>query len=40
MINFDGGELPRMAGEFNDLLAVTADQWDKLEAVIKTTKGS
>jgi len=40
VIAFDGGELPRMAGEFNDLLAVTTDQWDQLETMIKATKGS
>ena len=40
VITFDGGELPRIAGEFNDLLAVTTEQWDQLEAIIKATKGS
>lgn len=40
VITFDGGESPRMAGEFNELLSIPAEQWDILESIIKATKGS
>lgn len=40
VITLDGGELPRMAGELNDLLAIPTENWDELESIIKATKGS
>lgn len=40
VINFDGGELMSMAGEFNSLEKVTPEQWDQLTAMIKNVKGS
>ncbi|XP_060905449.1 2,4-dienoyl-CoA reductase, mitochondrial [Labrus mixtus] len=40
VIRFDGGEYVSMAGEFNELKKVTPDQWDVMEAMIRSTKGS
>ncbi|XP_076322424.1 2,4-dienoyl-CoA reductase [(3E)-enoyl-CoA-producing], mitochondrial-like [Tachypleus tridentatus] len=40
VIRLDGGELPFLAGEFNSLLSVTREQWDQMEALIQTVKGS
>lgn len=40
VVRFDGGEFVSMAGEFNELRKVTADQWKILEAMIRSTKGS
>ncbi|XP_034021198.1 2,4-dienoyl-CoA reductase, mitochondrial [Thalassophryne amazonica] len=40
VIRFDGGEYVSMAGEFNHLRQVTAEQWKVMEAMIRSTKGS
>ncbi|XP_013787697.2 2,4-dienoyl-CoA reductase, mitochondrial-like, partial [Limulus polyphemus] len=40
VIRLDGGELPFLAGEFNKLLSVTREQWDQMEKLIRTVKGS
>ncbi|GAB1602095.1 2,4-dienoyl-CoA reductase, mitochondrial-like [Argonauta hians] len=40
VFRFDGGEYPSMAGEFNSLLDITADQWDMMEKIIRDVKGS
>ncbi|CAJ1061316.1 %2C4-dienoyl-CoA reductase, mitochondrial [Xyrichtys novacula] len=40
VIRFDGGEYVSMAGEFNELIKVTPDQWKIMEAMIRSTKGS
>ncbi|XP_065184957.1 2,4-dienoyl-CoA reductase [(3E)-enoyl-CoA-producing], mitochondrial-like [Sycon ciliatum] len=40
VVNFDGGELPFMAGAFNPLVKVTNEQWDLMEAAIRNVKGS
>ncbi|XP_075245525.1 2,4-dienoyl-CoA reductase [(3E)-enoyl-CoA-producing], mitochondrial-like [Convolutriloba macropyga] len=40
VINFDGGELMSMVGEFNSLEKVPQEQWDELTAMIKNVKGS
>ncbi|XP_075993527.1 2,4-dienoyl-CoA reductase [(3E)-enoyl-CoA-producing], mitochondrial isoform X1 [Genypterus blacodes] len=40
VVRFDGGEYVSMAGEFNELRQVTSEQWDKLESLIRSTKGS
>ena len=43
VINFDGGELNALSGEFNHLYAVEKEQWDLMEKMIrgnKTTKKS
>ncbi|XP_078072136.1 2,4-dienoyl-CoA reductase [(3E)-enoyl-CoA-producing], mitochondrial [Mustelus asterias] len=40
VIRFDGGEYVSMAGQFNNLLKVTSEQWDILESLIRKTKGS
>ncbi|PIK43575.1 putative 2,4-dienoyl-CoA reductase, mitochondrial-like [Apostichopus japonicus] len=40
VINFDGGELPFMAGEFNFLSEITSEQWDQMEQAIRKIKGS
>ena len=39
-MKFDGGEFNSRAGEFNDLRVVTPEQWDMLEKMIRSTKGS
>ncbi|HVW37485.1 MAG TPA: SDR family oxidoreductase [Pirellulales bacterium] len=39
-VTIDGGESVRGAGEFNYLEAVTPDQWDQLQAVMKPRKRS
>ncbi|HVW38674.1 MAG TPA: SDR family oxidoreductase, partial [Pirellulales bacterium] len=39
-VTLDGGESVRGAGEFNYLEAVTPDQWDQLQAVMKPKKRS
>ncbi|XP_037130894.1 2,4-dienoyl-CoA reductase, mitochondrial isoform X2 [Syngnathus acus] len=40
VIRFDGGEYVMMAGEFNELRTVTADQWKVMETMIRSTKGA
>ncbi|GCB73843.1 2,4-dienoyl-CoA reductase [(3E)-enoyl-CoA-producing], mitochondrial [Scyliorhinus torazame] len=40
VIRFDGGEYVSIAGEFNNLQKVTNEEWDKLESLIRKTKGS
>lgn len=40
IIRMDGGEYVSMAGEFNELTKVTKEQWDMMEAMIRSTKGS
>ncbi|KAH9490426.1 2,4-dienoyl-CoA reductase, mitochondrial [Bulinus truncatus] len=40
VIRLNGGEYPCSSGMFNDLKEVTNEQWDKLEAMIKSVKGS
>eukprot|EP01102_Stenamoeba_stenopodia_P008769 TRINITY_DN255_c0_g2_i1.p1 TRINITY_DN255_c0_g2~~TRINITY_DN255_c0_g2_i1.p1 ORF type:complete len:480 (+),score=116.84 TRINITY_DN255_c0_g2_i1:429-1868(+) len=40
VVHLDGGELPFMAGEMNALTAVTPEQWDMMEKMIRNTKGS
>ena len=35
VINFDGGELMSLSGEFNSLERVTPEQWDQLTAMAK-----
>ena len=35
IITFDGGETVGLSGEFNALSAVTEEQWDTLEAMIR-----
>ncbi|XP_038078837.1 2,4-dienoyl-CoA reductase, mitochondrial-like [Patiria miniata] len=39
-IDFDGGELPFHAGEFNRMKQVTPEQWDMIAAMGKKVKGS
>lgn len=38
VIDMDGGELTNMSGEFNGLYAVSNDQWDMMEQMIRSTK--
>lgn len=38
-VTIDGGEWLRGAGQFNGLEAVTAEQWDQLQAMMKPKKG-
>uniref|UniRef100_A0A8P4K4I0 2,4-dienoyl CoA reductase 1, mitochondrial n=1 Tax=Dicentrarchus labrax TaxID=13489 RepID=A0A8P4K4I0_DICLA len=40
VIRLDGGEYVSMAGEFNELRRVTPDQWNMMEQMIRSTKGS
>ncbi|KAM3873567.1 2,4-dienoyl-CoA reductase [(3E)-enoyl-CoA-producing], mitochondrial [Diretmus argenteus] len=40
VIRMDGGEYVSMAGEFNELRRVTPEQWDMMEKLIRSTKGS
>ncbi|KAM4705460.1 2,4-dienoyl-CoA reductase [(3E)-enoyl-CoA-producing], mitochondrial [Rhinophrynus dorsalis] len=40
IIRMDGGEYVFMAGEFNSLNKVTNEQWDVMEKLIRSTKGS
>lgn len=40
IINFDGGELVNLAGEFNFLSGVSQDQWDQMEKLIRQVKSS
>ncbi len=40
VVSFDGGERVGMSGEFNHLLNVTEEQWDTMEKLIRSTKGS
>ncbi|XP_061458781.1 2,4-dienoyl-CoA reductase [(3E)-enoyl-CoA-producing], mitochondrial [Rhineura floridana] len=40
VIRMDGGEYVSMAGEFNELLKVTEEQWNMMEEMIRKTKGS
>jgi len=40
VITFDGGESPYMAGEFNALTAVSEQEWNMMENIIRNTKGS
>ncbi|XP_053401997.1 2,4-dienoyl-CoA reductase [(3E)-enoyl-CoA-producing], mitochondrial-like [Mercenaria mercenaria] len=40
IVKLDGGELYSRAGSFNELRAVTNEQWDMLAQMIKSTKGS
>ena len=40
IVKLDGGEYNSRAGEFNDLRVVTKEQWDMLEQMIRSTKGS
>merc|ERR1719312_1559 len=36
-VTLDGGEFRSLAGEFNKLRMVTDDQWDFMEAIIRST---
>ncbi|XP_064611808.1 2,4-dienoyl-CoA reductase [(3E)-enoyl-CoA-producing], mitochondrial-like [Liolophura sinensis] len=40
VIRFDGGEFYYSAGEFNSLVQLPKEQWDMLEKMIRSTKGS
>lgn len=40
IVKLDGGEYFSRAGSFNELRAVTNEQWDFLSQMIKSTKGS
>lgn len=40
VIHLDGGESPFMAGEFNALQSVTKNEWDLMEKMIRSTRGS
>eukprot|EP01100_Stratorugosa_tubuloviscum_P001913 TRINITY_DN1439_c1_g1_i2.p1 TRINITY_DN1439_c1_g1~~TRINITY_DN1439_c1_g1_i2.p1 ORF type:complete len:434 (-),score=230.10 TRINITY_DN1439_c1_g1_i2:178-1479(-) len=40
IIYFDGGETAFMGGEFNALNQVTKEEWDTMESLIRSTKGS
>ncbi|KAL3859788.1 hypothetical protein ACJMK2_009982 [Sinanodonta woodiana] len=40
VVRFDGGEYVSRAGEFNELRDITKDQWDMMEKMIRSTKGS
>jgi 2,4-dienoyl-CoA reductase len=40
VVSFDGGERVGMSGEFNHLMSVTEGQWDHMEKLIRSTKGS
>lgn len=40
VIRMDGGEYVLMSGEFNGMRAVTKEQWDVMENIIRKTKGS
>ncbi|XP_060596362.1 2,4-dienoyl-CoA reductase [(3E)-enoyl-CoA-producing], mitochondrial-like isoform X2 [Ruditapes philippinarum] len=40
VVKLDGGELYSRAGSFNELRAVSNEQWDMLAQMIKATKGS
>ncbi|PVD21470.1 hypothetical protein C0Q70_19643 [Pomacea canaliculata] len=40
VIRLNGGEYPSGAGMFNQLVQVTNEQWDALESMIRSTKGS
>ncbi|XP_052231458.1 2,4-dienoyl-CoA reductase [(3E)-enoyl-CoA-producing], mitochondrial-like isoform X2 [Dreissena polymorpha] len=40
VVKLDGGEYYGRAGSFNELRAVTNEQWDMLAQMIKSTKGS
>ncbi|XP_028673605.2 2,4-dienoyl-CoA reductase, mitochondrial isoform X1 [Erpetoichthys calabaricus] len=40
VIRMDGGEYVFMAGEFNNLVKVTMEQWTLMESLIRQTKGS
>ncbi|XP_053251679.1 2,4-dienoyl-CoA reductase [(3E)-enoyl-CoA-producing], mitochondrial isoform X3 [Podarcis raffonei] len=40
VIRMDGGEYVSMAGEFNHLTKVTSEEWNKMEEMIRKTKGS
>ncbi|KAK2703928.1 hypothetical protein QYM36_017747 [Artemia franciscana] len=37
VINFDGGKLPFMAGDFNALVQVKQSEWDMLEQMIRSS---
>lgn len=37
IIQFDGGKLPFMAGDFNGLVKVDNDQWDMMEQIIRSS---
>ena len=36
VIQFDGGKLPFMAGDFNGLVNVDNEQWDQMEQIIRS----
>jgi 2,4-dienoyl-CoA reductase len=40
VVAFDGGESRSLSGEFNALHRVTQGQWDMMEKMIRSTKGS
>ncbi|XP_042529118.1 2,4-dienoyl-CoA reductase [(3E)-enoyl-CoA-producing], mitochondrial [Dipodomys spectabilis] len=40
VIRFDGGEEVFLSGEFNSLQKITKGEWDKIEGLIRKTKGS
>ncbi|KAK3605737.1 hypothetical protein CHS0354_013535 [Potamilus streckersoni] len=40
VVRFDGGEYVSRAGEFNELRVITKEQWDMMEKMIRSTKGS
>ncbi|XP_004767037.1 2,4-dienoyl-CoA reductase [(3E)-enoyl-CoA-producing], mitochondrial isoform X1 [Mustela putorius furo] len=40
VIRFDGGEEVFISGEFNSLRKVTNEEWDRIEGLIRKTKGS
>uniref|UniRef100_A0A1I8FHS5 2,4-dienoyl-CoA reductase ((2E)-enoyl-CoA-producing) n=1 Tax=Macrostomum lignano TaxID=282301 RepID=A0A1I8FHS5_9PLAT len=40
VIRFDGGEICSVSGEFSPLLRITGEQWDAMEKMIRSVKGS
>ncbi len=40
VVTLDGGESVALSGEFNMLSSITEQQWDQMEKLIRSTKGS
>jgi 2,4-dienoyl-CoA reductase [(3E)-enoyl-CoA-producing], mitochondrial len=40
IVTLDGGEKVGLSGEFNMLLGVKEHEWDMMEKMIRSTKGS
>eukprot|EP00123_Amoebidium_parasiticum_P012276 comp21243_c0_seq1/m.28934 comp21243_c0_seq1/g.28934 ORF comp21243_c0_seq1/g.28934 comp21243_c0_seq1/m.28934 type:complete len:327 (-) comp21243_c0_seq1:452-1432(-) len=40
IVTFDGGESVALSGEFNAFMKMSKEQWDSMEKVIRSTKGS